>query len=312
MRPCAIVKRRTRRRRPNGASRRPGLPSISAGSREPRPPRRAPGARRRRRRAARGPGPARGRCGRRAARRRDRARRRARRSRRRGRRRGRRRRPRAGGRARPRGAGRAPCTRRRAAARQLPRRLRGALEDRRDVVEGHGEHVVQHEGQPLGGAQRVEHDEHREPDRVGEQRLLLGVGRVRAAAAGSGASASSGSSRRDVRVRSMSRRHAGDDRRQPAAEVVDGARVGAAEPQPRLLDGVVGLARRAEHPVGHRAQVGPVLLESLRQPVVRVHGSHHLVARRHLVDERESPAVTAPGACDCDPRGSIGKKRRPR
>ena len=61
---------------------------------------------------------------------------------------------------------------------------------------------------------------------------------------------------------------AGDDRRQPAAEVVDLARVGAADPQPGLLDGVVSLRERAEHPVGHRPQVRPVLLEAIRQPVV--------------------------------------------
>ena len=47
--------------------------------------------------------------------------------------------------------------------------------------------------------------------------------------------------------------------------------VGAAEPQPRLLHGVVGLAQRAEHAVGHRPQVGPVLLEPLGQPFVLVH-----------------------------------------
>jgi hypothetical protein len=37
----------------------------------------------------------------------------------------------------------------------------------------------------------------------------------------------------------------GDDRRQPAAEILDGAGIGTAEPKPGLLDGVVGLAGRA-------------------------------------------------------------------
>ena len=37
--------------------------------------------------------------------------------------------------------------------------------------------------------------------------------------------------------------HPGDDRRQPAAEVLDLAVVGAAEANPRLLDGVVSLAQ---------------------------------------------------------------------
>jgi hypothetical protein len=42
---------------------------------------------------------------------------------------------------------------------------------------------------------------------------------------------------------------------------------GTAEPEPGVLDRVVGLARRAEHAVGHRGQAAPVLLEALRRPV---------------------------------------------
>ena len=52
--------------------------------------------------------------------------------------------------------------------------------------------------------------------------------------------------------------HPGDDRGQPAAEVIDAAGVRPAQAQPGFLDGVVGLGERAEHPVGHRPQVGPV------------------------------------------------------
>ena len=54
------------------------------------------------------------------------------------------------------------------AARQLAGRLGGAVDDRRDLVEGHGEDVVEHEREPLGGAQRFEHHEQRETDRVGQ------------------------------------------------------------------------------------------------------------------------------------------------
>ena len=57
--------------------------------------------------------------------------------------------------------------------------------------------------------------------------------------------------------------------------------VRAAQPQPGLLDGVVGLAQRAEHPVGHRPQVGPVLLEALRQLIALIHRSHSFVASGH-------------------------------
>jgi hypothetical protein len=61
------------------------------------------------------------------------------------------------------------------------------------------------------------------------------------------------------------------NRRQPSAKVLDLARVGAAEPQPRVLDGVVGLAERAEHPVGDRAEVRSVLLELPREPLLLIH-----------------------------------------
>ncbi len=120
------------------------------------------------------------------------------------------------------------------------------------------------------GVSRVEHDEQREPDRVREERFLLGAASARA--------------RRDRLGRVRGQRllaprlarpqhveaHARDDRRQPAAEVVDLLAIGAAEPQPRLLDRVVCLAQRAEHPVGHAAQMGSVLFESLGQIVAFV------------------------------------------
>jgi hypothetical protein len=60
----------------------------------------------------------------------------------------------------------------------------------------------------------------------------------------------------------------GDDRRQPAGEVLDGVGVGAGELEPRLLHGVVRLGPAAEHPVGDGAQARPAGLELLGQPVV--------------------------------------------
>ena len=93
-----------------------------------------------------------------------------------------------------------------------------------------------------------------------------------------------------------------DDRGQPAAQVPDRACVGAAEMQPGLLDGVVGLAQVAEHAVGHRLQVGVVGLELFRQPFVFVHWlhsfmmfchrSHSSIAFRHSSDEGNPPDVT--------------------
>ena len=43
------------------------------------------------------------------------------------------------------------------------------------------------------------------------------------------------------------------------------------EPEPRLLHGVVCFSLGAEHPVGHRSQVGSMGLESIYQPVVIGH-----------------------------------------
>jgi hypothetical protein len=72
-------------------------------------------------------------------------------------------------------------------------------------------------------------------------------------------------------LRERVQRDAGDDRGQPSLEVLDLARVGAADPQPGVLDGVVGLAERAEHPVGDRAEMRPVLLELLGEPLLLIH-----------------------------------------
>jgi hypothetical protein len=55
-------------------------------------------------------------------------------------------------------------------------------------------------------------------------------------------------------------------------EVLDRGRVGAAEPEPRLLHGVVRLGHRPEHAVGDCLQMRSVLLEAARQHVSLVHG----------------------------------------
>ena len=192
----------------------------------------------------------------RAARRPGRAPRPARRSRRRGRRRRTRRRPRAGGRGRRRAPGPAPCTRRRARLASCRAAAGDALDHRRDLLERHGEHVVQHERQPLGRRQRLQHHQQRQPDRVGQQRLVLRVDPSSRLTIGSGTCTSSGSSRRVSRERSMFRHTRATTVVSQPPRFSTLAGVGAAEPQPGVLDGVVGLADRAEHPVGHRAQVG--------------------------------------------------------
>jgi hypothetical protein len=87
---------------------------------------------------------------------------------------------------------------------------------------------VQHEREPLGWRERLEHDEQREPDRVGQQRLVLGIGPV------GGIHDRIGDADADrllapPRARTQDvQRDARNDSRQPRAEVLDLARVGAA------------------------------------------------------------------------------------
>ena len=58
--------------------------------------------------------------------------------------------------------------------------------------------------------------------------------------------------------------------------------VGKLQPEEEaLLADAVGLAERTEHAVGHRPQVGSVLLEALGQPRALVHRSHPSVVRCH-------------------------------
>ncbi len=145
---------------------------------------------------------------------------------------------------------------------------------------------------PLGRRQRLEHDEQRRdrPSRRARPRARdrpRARGRRRAAAR-----TSSGSSRRDLRERRVSRQ----TRRPPWSASRRGCRcrlaVGAAEPQPGFLDGVVGLARRAQHAVGNPLQMVAVRLELLGQPFFFFHRSHSPIALRHSPDGRVA------GRCD--------------
>ena len=86
--------------------------------------------------------------------------------------------------------------------------------------------------------------------------------------------------------------HARDHRREPSAEVVDVVGFGAREPQPCLLHRVLGLAERAQHPVGHTPQVSAMGLESLRQPVVSVAHPFRYMHRPMTCRSRRCDAVT--------------------
>jgi hypothetical protein len=174
------------------------------------------------------------------------------------------------------------------AAGELPRRLCRTAHDLRDLLERHREHVVQHERKALRRRQPFEHDQQREPDRIREERFVLGAAPARAGrdrlrrVRGERLLAPRGARPQHVEA------HARHDGGQPSAKVVNACGLGAAESQPRFLNGVVDLAQRAEHPVGHGAQMGSVLFESLGQIIEFAHGSHSSRSVITLTDERHA------------------------
>jgi hypothetical protein len=78
--------------------------------------------------------------------------------------------------------------------------------------------------------------------------------------------------------------HTGDDRVQPAAEVVDLAGVRAAEAQPGLLDSVVGVVRGAEDPEGDGPQAIAMFFEALGEPLA----VGHLITHGHVHQTHET------------------------
>jgi hypothetical protein len=157
---------------------------------------------------------------------------------------------------------------------------------------------VQHERDPLGWRERFEYHEQREAYPVGQQRLVLGVDPVLAVHDGVGHSGARGFAQRPAEellapgpARSQHvQAHPTYDRGEPPAQVLDAARVGAVEAEPGLLHGVVCLAGRSKHPVGHRPQAGAVLLETVRKQLAFVHLSHSSVASCHHSKDQSNPA----------------------
>jgi hypothetical protein len=148
---------------------------------------------------------------------------------------------------------------------------------------------MQHESQPLGRRQGLQH--HQQRGAHGIRHFCIAPMRV------------VGDRLRNMRPhrllapRFTRAQHveadAGDDRGQPAAEVSDRAGIGTAQPQPGLLHGIVDFAGRAQHAVGHRPQAGPIGLELFSQKFFLVHRSHSHVAFRLGYDERNRADVTA-------------------
>ena len=147
-------------------------------------------------------------------------------------------------------------------ARELPGGCRGSIDHGGDLLEWQIEHVMQNEGQPLSGSQGIEYDQERQADRVGKECLALW---------------SKFSHRADDRIRETYlegilapdlacsehvQTDAGDDRRQPSTKVLDVVRLGPTDSNPGVLDSVVSLGERAQHPIGDGSKLRPVLLRS--------------------------------------------------
>src|SRR5262249_5186037 len=88
--------------------------------------------------------------------------------------------------------------------------------------------------------------------------------------------------------------HAGHDRRQPRAQVVDATDIGAAQADPGFLDSVIDLADRSEHAVCDRPHHWPVRFELLAELVGRGHRSKSFVDVRQGTGGRDDADVTGP------------------
>jgi len=58
--------------------------------------------------------------------------------------------------------------------------------------------------------------------------------------------------------------HPGQASGQPASQILDAVSVGAAWSQPGFLNGIIGVANRAEHPIGHCTQIAAIVVKPLR------------------------------------------------
>jgi hypothetical protein len=82
-----------------------------------------------------------------------------------------------------------------------------------------------------------------------------------------------------------------------AAEVVDLACAQATDAQPRVLHRLIRLRERPHHPVGHRPQTGPVLLETFGKP--RVLSSIRLGLYTYDRPKWKRVTICAPSAPKC-------------
>ena len=158
-------------------------------------------------------------------------------------------------------------------------------------LERHREHVLQHVGQPLGRGQRVEDDRHRLPDGVDELGPPPpGVSALSTKSASSGQA----SSRFVVRLRSTSRQiRETTVVSQPGRLPIFSPRlVGADQPEPGLLYGVVGSVRRCSASAGRSRAAGSLGLERSARHDLVGHPSHPPRWPSPRVDEPPAPNVT--------------------
>jgi hypothetical protein len=162
---------------------------------------------------------------------------------------------------------------------QFLSRHRRTLDDRGDLVERHREQIVQHERDPLGGTQPVQQNKEGKSDGIGELGLTLRV------AGACGDPVEFGRIDEVLGAVLARPQHVEadptDDHGQPAGQIGDRVRVGAAGPQPALLNRIVGLVGRSEHAIGNGPQMLARPVELLGQAGVRAHRSPLVVGVRH-------------------------------
>jgi hypothetical protein len=80
-----------------------------------------------------------------------------------------------------------------------------------------------------------------------------------------------------------------DDGGQPSTEVPNAAAVGAAEPQPGFLNGILRIIQQAEYTVGHRPKMRPVPFKPFCQPLVLAHSHNHSLQFIIIVTNETQP-----------------------
>ena len=135
--------------------------------------------------------------------------------------------------------------------RDLADRGRALVDGFRDLVVRQVEHLAQHEHRPLGRRERLQHQQHRHRDAVGQLDVLGHVGRGEQRLGQPGA---------DVGLLAAAERTqpaerlAGGDPDQVCALIAHGVEIDARPPQPGLLQDVLRVGGRAEHLVGDGEQ----------------------------------------------------------